>query len=87
LSLETQREYLVILSRLKKWDAPQLFCGLLKPEEAGYLVEFLMDREVDRADYLDGLILYMGDERATKGAFQHLLLNSIAEYYRTEPET
>jgi HEAT repeats/NACHT domain len=46
----------------------QLICGLLKPEEAGYLVEFLMDREVDRADYLDY------SKQAATGAFQHLQL-------------
>ncbi len=46
----------------------QLICGILKPEEVGYLVEFLMDREVDRADYLDYF------KRAETGAFQHLRL-------------
>jgi NACHT domain/HEAT repeats len=46
----------------------KLICGLLEPEQAGYLVEFLMDREVDRADYLDY------QKQATTGAFQHLLL-------------
>ncbi len=46
----------------------QLICGLLKPEEAGYLVEFLMNREVDRSDYLHWT------ERAEIGAFQHLQL-------------
>jgi hypothetical protein len=46
----------------------KLICGLLEPEQAGYLVEFLMMQEVDRADYLDD------KKRATTGAVQHLLL-------------
>jgi HEAT repeat protein len=46
----------------------QLICGLLKPDRSGYLVEFLMIQEVDRADYLDN------EKQATKGAFQHLRL-------------
>jgi hypothetical protein len=46
----------------------QLICGLLKPDRAKSLVEFLMMQEVDRADYLDD------ENQATTGAFQHLRL-------------
>jgi HEAT repeat protein len=52
----------------------QLICGLLKPEEAGYLVEFLMDREVDRADYLYLNFVFRDEKCADKEAFQHLQL-------------
>jgi GTPase SAR1 family protein len=109
------------------WDQVlQFICGLLKPEEAESLVDFLMMKEVDRANYLDDRKL------ATTGAVQHLrlatecwaevkslrsglvtdklkdklkkeiesqsnnpldsdaaklLLDSIARYYHSEPET
>jgi hypothetical protein len=46
----------------------RLICGLLLPKWAGQLVEFLMEREVDRSDYLDD------DKRAKEEAFQHLQL-------------
>jgi HEAT repeat protein len=46
----------------------QLICGLLEPEQAKCLVEFLITQEVERADYLD-------DEKlATTRAVHHLLL-------------
>jgi hypothetical protein len=48
----------------------KLICGLLEPEQAGYLVEFLMDREVDRADYF----CYQYQYLTATGAFQHLRL-------------
>jgi HEAT repeat protein/GTPase SAR1 family protein len=113
--------------RDKTWhEVLQLICGLLDPEEAGYLVEFLIMRKVYRANYLNDR------NDVTTGAFQHLLLatecwaevkspksgstaeklkkqlireiasqsensldcdaaelllDSIAKYYRTEPET
>ncbi len=46
----------------------RLICGLLAPESAGKLVEFLMDRKVNRVDYLDR------ENRANMAAFQHLQL-------------
>jgi hypothetical protein len=53
----------------KTWhEVLRLICGLLVPKWAGQLVEFLMEREVDRADYLDD------DKRAKEEAFQHLQL-------------
>jgi HEAT repeat protein/GTPase SAR1 family protein len=111
----------------KTWhEVMRLICGLLAPKFAGELVEFLTEREVERADHLK-------ENKATKEAFQHLqlatecfaeirdpesipsiaaklkqklkneieiqseillsdeaaelLLESIAKYYDTEPET
>jgi HEAT repeat protein len=52
----------------------KLICGLLEPEQAGYLVEFLMDREVDRADYLYLNFVFRDEKCADKEAFQHLQL-------------
>jgi HEAT repeat protein/energy-coupling factor transporter ATP-binding protein EcfA2 len=46
----------------------RLICGLLAPESAGKLVEFLMEQKVNRVDYLDR------ENRATMAAFQHLQL-------------
>jgi GTPase SAR1 family protein len=53
----------------KAWhEVLRLICGLLAPKWTVPLVEFLMEREVDRSDYLDD------EKRATKEAFQHLQL-------------
>jgi hypothetical protein len=46
----------------------RLICGLLEPEPAGKLVEFLIAQKVDRVDYLDR------EDRATPEAFRHLQL-------------
>jgi hypothetical protein len=45
-----------------------LICGLIEPEPAGKLVEFLIGQKVDRVDYLDR------EDRATPEAFKHLQL-------------
>jgi HEAT repeat protein len=45
-----------------------LICGLIEPEAAGKLIEFLIDQKVDRLDYLDR------EDRVTTEAFKHLLL-------------
>jgi HEAT repeat protein len=45
-----------------------LICGLLEPEPAGKLAEFLIDRKIDRIDYLDR------EDRAIAEAFKHLQL-------------
>jgi HEAT repeats/NACHT domain len=110
----------------------KLICGLLEPEQAGYLVDSLIIQEVDRANYLEDIKFWNNEQRATIGAVQHLLLatecwaevktpkskltteklkeklkkeiesqskiffgydaaklllDSIAQYYHTEPET
>ncbi len=46
----------------------RLICGLLEPEPAGKLTEFLIDQKVNRVDYLDR------EDRATPEAFRHLQL-------------
>lgn len=46
----------------------RLICGLLAPESAGKLVEFLMEQKVNRVDYLDS------NNQASIAAFQHLQL-------------
>jgi energy-coupling factor transporter ATP-binding protein EcfA2 len=63
----------------KTWhEVLRLICGLLEPKFAGQLIEFLMEREVDRADYLDNNRLDWEDEKdrkyAVKEAFLHLQL-------------
>jgi tetratricopeptide (TPR) repeat protein len=59
----------------KAWhEVLRLICGLLEPKWAGKLVEFLMEREVDRADYLDDSDYLYGEKLATKKAVQHLQL-------------
>jgi hypothetical protein len=45
-----------------------LICGSIEPASAGRLTEFLIDREVDRLDYLDR------EDRVTAEAFKHLQL-------------
>jgi HEAT repeat protein len=45
-----------------------LICGLVEPEIAGKLIEFLIGQKVDRIDYLDR------EDRATNEAFKHLQL-------------
>jgi HEAT repeat protein len=45
-----------------------LICGLVEPEIAGKLIEFLISQRVDRIDFLDR------EDRATNEAFKHLQL-------------
>jgi HEAT repeat protein len=63
----------------KGWhEVLRLICGLLEPKFAGQLIEFLMEQEIDRADYLDRNRLDWEDEKdrkyAVKEAFLHLQL-------------
>jgi HEAT repeat protein len=45
-----------------------LICGLIEPEPAGKLTEFIIGQKFDRIDYLDR------EDRVTTEAFKHLLL-------------
>jgi predicted NACHT family NTPase len=63
----------------KTWhEVLRLICGLLEPKFAGQLIEFLMEQEVNRADYLDNNRLDWEDEKdrkyGVKEAFIHLQL-------------
>jgi hypothetical protein len=63
----------------KAWhEVLRLICGLLEPKFAGQLIEFLMEQEVERGDYLDNNRLDWEDEKdrkyAVKEAFLHLQL-------------
>jgi hypothetical protein len=76
----------------KAWhEVLRLICGLLEPKFAGALIEFLMEREVDRADYLDNDRLDWDDEKdrhyAVKEAFLHLKLATecLAEIRNPQP--